>query len=202
MPEPYEYLQSKQTMVLERVASTAAARVATRQFSRQPSSRSPSSMNAQQLSMRLQSATKVVWTDGVGGPEVGHEPALSAGGAVNSGIKREPAVEERDKDWDVEESKSKSDAARPPELKLRVLSSKHTSFTAGPADTTAPQEGTGGTVPLQRPVSEEGVPAECEQEYVAELEQVGAKIKHHVPVLVLVTDHWRGVLLQFLMEAL
>eukprot|EP00775_Hariotina_reticulata_P009250 gene9250-9416_t len=205
MPEPYEYLQSKQTMVLERVASTAAARVATRQLSRQATSRSPSLMNARQLSLRLQSATKVVITDGSGGINVAPEHGLSPGKTVNSSVKCNAGVEAADKDWAVEELNDASDVARPLEFKLRVLSSKHNSFTAAPAaaavaDTT-PGEGTVGKLPLPKPVIEQGVPEECEKEYVAELEQVGAEVKHHVPVLVLFRDHWRGVLLQFLMEA-
>jgi len=202
MPEPYEFLQSKQTMVLERVASTAAARVA-RQYSAQHS-RSPSMMSSRQLSLRLQSATQVVLPaeapgsqgavdkhTAAAGPK-GHIPAASTARCNSTDYKDVENVPQNDSETAVGSS------AAPV---LRVLSGRRLGSDACVSSPGA--DGTGPQAPgAKHEASTAGVPEDCEQDYVAELKAVGAVTKHHVPVVVLFRDHWRGVLLQFLLEAM
>lgn len=88
-PEPFEFLQHKQELVLQRVASTAASRVA-RSFTRQPSALSSSnalgSFTGQQLlrafsSMRSSSLTHAhapMPAHGAAGPDVGAAAAVTS----------------------------------------------------------------------------------------------------------------------------
>ncbi|KAI8467534.1 MAG: major facilitator superfamily domain-containing protein [Monoraphidium minutum] len=173
MPEPREYLMSRQQMVLRRVTSTAADRVA-RSYSRRgssaggapspgPGALSPAlsgrRLSSRQLSVQLQELQPL--------PE--EAPAGRAAADVESGAAgAAPAAEGGGADG--------AGAAGGPGF-YRQLSAA-----------------------LQRSAAS-GAPLGCEAEYEGEVAALSATIKHHVPLVVLFRDHWRGVLLQVLLEA-
>eukprot|EP00775_Hariotina_reticulata_P012842 gene12842-12969_t len=218
MPEPYEYLQSAGKMKLERVASTAAHRVAgtfSRQMSSQHSAGSAArSLPPRQLSKKLMSLTHVVSTDNMGDDD---DACFYTTGSDHHQYNQPSTImEEHAKDvaaspfadQDVSKIirpstdsafgapvKDAQAAAEPTPESVHPASTVPASWSAGIASTTAAAT---STIPTS---STTGTCFCSGSEFAAEVSTVAPTIKHHVPIAVLFRSHWKPLLLQILMEA-
>ena len=172
-------------MVLHRVTSTAASRVArsfTRSLSRDPSASLGRRLSSRQVSLRLQ---------GLG--ELGH-------------ISNDVILEEPEGTPSATTHASEAAAAK----KLGGGSAADAAATAvAPADAagaasaqdTAKREFVRRLSSRVRDTIDSGGALGCEAEFEGQVQQLAGRIKHHVPLLVLFRGHWKGLVLQTLMEA-
>eukprot|EP00878_Enallax_costatus_P009882 GHUV01010319.1.p1 GENE.GHUV01010319.1~~GHUV01010319.1.p1 ORF type:complete len:550 (+),score=105.42 GHUV01010319.1:1185-2834(+) len=207
MPEPHEYLHSIQEMVLQRVASTAAAKVAksfTQMHSRAGSTTSP--LNNRQVSQRLMSLTSITSkgrgfspeSDQGRGPTNGttHSTgaeivALNLPGLQNTFRSKDPAalgIASRD----VKNSHHGPSASVPAQ---RSSNRSHTW-----QDFKARELSVRSEVQLRYDHKNDLSDLGCEAEFATECEELAHKIKRHRPIAVLFKGHWKGLVLQFFLE--
>eukprot|EP00878_Enallax_costatus_P043434 GHUV01051415.1.p1 GENE.GHUV01051415.1~~GHUV01051415.1.p1 ORF type:complete len:252 (+),score=40.48 GHUV01051415.1:239-994(+) len=205
--EPHEYLHSIQEMVLQRVASTAAAKVAksfTQMHSRAGSTTSP--LNNRQVSQRLMSLTSITSkgrgfspeSDQGRGPTNGttHSTgaeivALNLPGLQNTFRSKDPAalgIASRD----VKNSHHGPSASVPAQ---RSSNRSHTW-----QDFKARELSVRSEVQLRYDHKNDLSDLGCEAEFATECEELAHKIKRHRPIAVLFKGHWKGLVLQFFLE--
>lgn len=190
--EPYEYLHSKQEMVLRRVASTAAARVA-RTYSKQHSNSGSSvpRLNSRQVSIRLLSMTRV--------PYDRRDGAVHLYDAAENAAQQDVVVLGRDfessagKALEIEASEEHSPS---PELTAAHHDDQHR-LKGMKARELAIQS----KVKLQCSRHHDLNDLGCEGEFEEQCQELSNKMKHHLPSVVLLRGHWKGLWLQFFLEA-
>ncbi|WIA30903.1 hypothetical protein OEZ86_000955 [Tetradesmus obliquus] len=210
MPEPYEFMESAGKMKLERVASTAAHKVArtySRQISKQASSVRP--VTSHQLSRRLHDMTHVVASP-LASP---HQSSLleddddayflntdSSNAAKPTTTSNKDATTNTAADVAADAAACAKAAHKTQSYKkagsIKLYASPSMKKDADAASPFHHQQ-----LELQLDHDNDPTMQECEKAYAKEVTQLAPKIKHHVPLAVLFKDHWVSLLLQFLVEA-
>lgn len=196
--EPYEFLHSKQEMVLHRVASTAAAEVA-QGFAKQHSEAGSSvtSLNSRQVSMRLMSMTRCA-LDVTASPAAATSQTAADAVAKQGVSEADPEVQALPDDTSIAAEDQASAANQGHgHRNAAAHSSGHHSLQEMRARELSIQS----EVKLQYDHLHELDDLGCEQEFEQECQELSKKIKHHMPLVVLLKGHWKGLWLQFFLEA-
>lgn len=206
MPEPYEYLENRQQMVLQRVASTAANKVA-HSFTRHQydAGGSVSTINSQFLvglsAIRLSSLSSTFST--IAARQASERDVFqrhhsssrgAAAAAGGGGIPAGRQLSSRQLSLQLQRSVSISADGK------LVPDATRQQQVHGNGKDVQPISPVSPVSPVS-PASPTATPLGCEREFHKEVENLSGVIKHHVPLAVLFKDHWQGVSLQFLLEA-
>ncbi|WIA36065.1 hypothetical protein OEZ86_007421 [Tetradesmus obliquus] len=228
MPEPHDFLVSKQQLTMQLVASKAASRAAA-SFTRQASaaarhsvtaaslvSPAASVLSSRQLSRRLEALTEVVVTpecdqDGKCVSDVESGTAAAAKSATNTASLQEQCkAAQRHCSSSAGAGNGNGSLSGMRSLSLTKAAAPGSYIQSTEVLLHVPQSYTGAAPAKQAQHTQQGTQhtsdldtavLSCEEAYAAELQHQAAIIKHHVPLLVLARSHWRQVLLLFCFEA-